>query len=84
MGGSEGRARLESRRLTADAIGALVFPARDHEADGSQAPGQFLRGINSRNQVRMEPRSACRGRHEHHDGSYKAVKHTPIRARPMP
>ena len=29
----------------------------------------------------MQPRRARRGRHEHHDGAYKAVKHTPIRAR---
>jgi len=78
------RTTLERRRLTADAIGALVFPSRDHEADRPQAPGQFLRGIHSRDQMRMQPRSARRGRHEHHDGADKAVKHAGNRAKPMP
>ena len=75
---------LERRRLTADAVRALVFAARQHETDGSQAPGQFLRGIDSRDRMRMQPRRARRGRHEHHDRPHKAVKHTPYRARPMP
>ena len=66
---------LERRRLTANAGCDLVFPARQHETDGSQAPGQFLRGIDSRDRVRMQPRRARRGRDEHHDRPYKAVKH---------
>ena len=74
----------ERRRLTADARCDLVFPARQHETDGAQAPGQFLRGINCRDRMRMQPRRARRGGHEHHDGPDKAVKHTLNRARPMP
>jgi len=74
----------ERRRLTAGAGCALVFAARQHETDGSQAPGQFLSGIDSRDRMRMQPRRARRGRHEHYDGPDKAVKHTPDRARPMP
>jgi len=79
-----GAESLERRRLTVDAGRALVFPAREHETHGAQAPGQFLRGINSRDRMRMQPRRARRGRHEHHDRPHKAVKHTPYRARPMP
>jgi hypothetical protein len=67
---SKFQSALERRRLTADAGCDLVFPARQHETDGSQAPGQFLGGIDSRDRVRMQPRRARRGRHEHHDGPY--------------
>jgi hypothetical protein len=84
VAGPESREPLERRRRTADAGCDLVFPAPEHETDGSQAPGQFLRGIDSWDRMRMQPRSARRGRHEHHDGPYKAVKHTRNRARPMP
>ena len=72
---------LERRRLTVDAGRALVFAARQHETHGAQAPGQFLRGIDSRNRMRMQPRRTRRGRHEHHDRPHKAVKHTRIQGK---
>ena len=61
-----------------------MFPTRHHETNGSQATGQFLSGINRRERMRMKPRGARCGRHEHDDGPYEAVKHAPTEARRMP
>ena len=52
-----------------------MFPAADDEPHRSKAPGQFLRGVDGRDHMRMQPRSARRGRHEHHDRPDKSVKH---------
>ena len=75
---------LERCRLAAEAARALVVPARHHETNGSQATSHFLSGINRRERMRMKPRGARGGRHEHDDGPYEAVKHTPREARRMP
>jgi hypothetical protein len=75
---------LERGRLTVEVARALVFPTRHHEADGAQAAGQFLSGINRRNRMGMKPRGARGGRHEHDDGPYEAVKHAYRWARPVP
>jgi hypothetical protein len=61
-----------------------VFPARHHETNGSQATRHFLSGINRRERMRMKPRGARRGRDEHDDGPYEAVKHAGSAAIKMP
>jgi hypothetical protein len=61
-----------------------VFPSRQHETDGPQATGEFLSGINRRDRMRMKPRGARCGRHEHDDSPHEAVKHAVSEARQMP
>jgi hypothetical protein len=75
---------LERRRLTVEAVCALVLTSRQHETNGAEATSQFLRGVDRLNRMRMKPRGARGGRHEHHDRPYKAVKHTLSQASEMP